>query len=398
MGHVKDWEQLNTSTKAVLPYNHVDGQPAPYKMAGAQVNQGLTMVLQMANDSIPQTAGLFAANMGDNPGLQSGVAIDSLKESGDTGTLDYFESQEIAITHTGRILVDAIPKVYDGSRMVRILSEDGSFDMEKLNDMIQDQQTGEITKLNDLSKGRYDVTCEVGKSFSSRQSEAVAAFTEIGGISPEIIQANMDVFLRNITAPGMDIAADRARAQLLQAGAIPEDQYTDEEIQKIQQMQAEAANQPQEPDAMMVMAQAEMQKAQMEGEKNQISMQKQQMDFEIKSAQTQLKQQQMQIDLQEKQAKFNLDQQKFEADAVIASQKQQLEQQKLQIQMAGGSEGQRQFDVTSEQNAAQFQSDIALRLTDMEMKYGQQLNGEVKSNMDLSMLSSSQLLEALENE
>lgn len=253
-------QTMNTNIDPVQQYNVDNTAPPPFKLGPSQINQGLAETAQSANDDVAQAAGLFAANLGDNPGLQSGVAIDSLKETGDTGTIDYYESQEIAICHTARILVDAIPRVYDATRQVRILGEDDTANMVFLNQKVIDNETGDVVTLNDLSVGKYDVTCTVGKSYKNRQQETVAAITEVATFDPTIMQEGGDILLGNITAPGMDLVAARKRQQLFNANLIPEDQWTDEEREQQQLAQQQQEQQPPTPEEMI--GQAELTKAQ----------------------------------------------------------------------------------------------------------------------------------------
>lgn len=329
-------QTMNTNTDPVQPWTPDPDNPrgGPFKIGASVINAGLAETAQSANQDITQASGLFASNMGENPGLQSGVAIDSLKEAGDTGTIDYFESQEIAICHTARILIDAIPKVYDTERQIRIINEDGSFDMQTINEqrtMIQDGQTGTIVKLNDLSKGRYDVTCDVGKTFKSRQEESVAAIIEMAQIDPTIIQEGGDILLANSNAPGLNKIGERKRRALFEAGRIPPEQWTEEEQQQVQEAQQQQQGQEQQPDPMMVAAQAEVQKAQAE-----------QMNAQNKQVEIQGNQQVSMAQLELDNKKIDLETQKFiragddkfNVDAAKIDQSQQaldLKAQKQQL-------------------------------------------------------------------
>ncbi len=309
-------QTMNTNNDPVQVWTHVADQPPPFKMGTSAINQGLAETAASANADVSQAAGLFAANMGDNPGLQSGVAIDALKESGDTGTIDYFESQEIAICHTARILVDAIPRAYDGARQVRILGEDNTVNMVQLNEKVRDQQTGDVVMLNDLSVGKYDVTCTVGKSFKNRQQETVAAITEVAGVDPTFLQEGADIFLSNITAPGMDLLAERKRAQLLRAGVIPEDQWTDEEREQAAQAAQTAQDQPPSPEQMI--GQAELMKAQTDQKTAELKQLEAQANFEI--AQKKLQQQDRKLDQSEAQLLFDRDKQRTDELTAVTLQ------------------------------------------------------------------------------
>jgi hypothetical protein len=284
---------MNINADPVQFFNPDGELPGPPQQnGGAQINPGLSRISEAMQNLVGMTAGMFAANMGDNPGLQSGVAIEALQDRGDAGSNKYILARTIAQRQTGRILVDTIPRVYLPSRQVRILQEDGSYDMETIGEEVIDTQTGRKVVLNDLSEGTYDVTCTTGPSFQNRQSQTVTALTEVGAIDPSVIQLGGDILLRNINAPGMEQLAARKRNELFKAGLIPEDQMTDEEKQQLQAQQ----QQPQQPDAMTIAAMAEDKKAQalmLDSETKQIdamaSAQESQTNSELKRQELQIK-------------------------------------------------------------------------------------------------------------
>lgn len=260
-GHEDTLATLNTNSDPVQFFNFDPDFPqVPQQNGGAQINPGLRTISEAMRSLIGQTAGMFAANMGDNPGLQSGVAIQQLQEKGDNGTFKYFDASEVAIGATGRVLVKAIPKVYDTERMVRVLYEDGTYEMQEINQTVIDNETGKVVRLNDLSQGVYDVVCSAGPAFKNRQQETLEMLIETAKVDPSILQIGGDVLLNNINSPAAKQLAERKRAMMLTQGLIPEEQMTDEEKQKM----AMQAQQGQQPDAAMILAQAEMLKAQAE--------------------------------------------------------------------------------------------------------------------------------------
>lgn len=323
-GHEDSISTMNVNADPVQIYNHVEGQPPPFDTGGAQVNPGLSKTSEDMKTVIRDVGGLHAANLGDNPNLQSGVAIKSLQAKGDVGSHKYIQAHERAIARTGRILVDAIPKVYDTRRQVRILKEDGSFDMTTLNDNVFDQQTQEWVTVNDVTKGKYDVTCTAGPSFDNRQEETVAAMTELGQVLPEAMQMGSDILLNSITSPGMDLLSARMRQMLFQQGMIPFEQMTDEEKMLFQQQQ----QQPPPPDPNMLLAQAEAEKAQADKEHNQVKLAIAQRETELKAMELQLKQGDQQLRQLETQIKAARESAENEAQLIenqIARQKFNLE-------------------------------------------------------------------------
>jgi hypothetical protein len=329
---------LNTNSDPVQFYNPDPMAPgSPQQNGGAQINPGLRTISETMRQMMGQTAGMFAASMGDNPGLQSGIAIERLQNKGDNGTIAYFKAQEIAIRHTARIIVDAIPRVYDSERQIRILKEDGSFDMVWLNQTVIDQQTGRPVTLNDLSVGQYDVICSSGPSFKNRQEEMVAALVEIANVDPTVIQLGGDILLHNISAPGMDKIAERKRQQLFASGVIPVEQMTDEEKQQYAQQQ-QNAQQQQDPAAILAQAevmkaQAEMVSAQTKQAEAQFNAQINQQKQQIEMAKLQQSGQRDYMSASQKQQQIDLDMQKKQQDLLLAMQEQQRKNDETMAKM-----------------------------------------------------------------
>jgi hypothetical protein len=294
-GHELQLQTLNTNADPVQFYNP-DPQAAnpPPQIGGAQINPGLRNISEAMRGIIGMSAGMFASNMGDNPGLQSGVAIERLQNKGDNGTHKYFKALEIAIGHTGKILVTSIPKVYDNERQMRLMYEDGTFEMKPINQEVIDMQTGKVVKVNDLSVGTYDVVCKAGPSFRNRQEQTLRTMIDLASVDPTILQLGGDLLLRNVVSPVADALAERRRAQMLAQGIIPESQMTDEEKQ---QMAMKAQTQGQQQDPNMILAMAEVKKAEAEA----------------------LNAQNNQMKLQLEAAKLELESRKFESTAAVST-------------------------------------------------------------------------------
>lgn len=222
------YETMNVSDDSVLQYEHQDGQVPPYKIGGAQINPGLESASASMEANLQSAAGIDQLT-GQPPGLQSGLAVDLKQKKGDTRNFKYTRSAKIARCHTGKILMRAIPRVYDTKRQVRVINEDQSFEMVTLNDAVIDEQTNERVEVIDLSKGVYDVICNISKSFKNRQSEMVSSLIEVAAIDPSILEIGRDVFYRNMTYPGSSVLADRVRQNMLLSGGIPAEEMTDEE-------------------------------------------------------------------------------------------------------------------------------------------------------------------------
>ena len=325
-----DYSQMNTDRAPVRIYN-ADPEAPPVNgqsyAGGPLPSQGLQTTIQNTQQMITASSNTFQAQQGNANAQQSGVAGLQQIEQGNVGNIKWFKDLEVTICQAGKILINAIPRVYDATRQVRILEDDGTSDIVTLNQAVFDNDTQTNVTLNDLSIGEYDVVCEVGPAFNSQQKESARSFEVMASINPEFAQSGMDLWLKNKKEPGMDLMAERFRVQLFNAGLIPETQWTDEERQQIEQQQAEAQQQPPQEDPLMVAARAEELKGQADMTQAQNKQAEIQGNQQIKMAELQLRNRQLDLKEQELQldaAKFQrAGQDKFNVDAANIQQGQQ---------------------------------------------------------------------------
>jgi hypothetical protein len=263
LGNVSDRkaaEEMSVSAKRVYLFTPDPAVPGPPMMGQTPgVSAGIQQAALNSLSDIQTSSARAPLQNGDIEQSLSGVAINALNSRSDTGTIKYFKSREIAQCYTAKVLINAIPNLYDSSSQKRILNEDGSYEMIDLNEMTLDQETGEAVFLNDLSQGKYDVTCEVGDMFANRQQETVKALNDLSKVVPGLGEMTADIMLQNISAPGVEIAAERVRNRMLQSGAIPQSQYTKEEKEELQKAMQAAQGQEKEltPDEKIAQAEVE---------------------------------------------------------------------------------------------------------------------------------------------
>ena len=311
--HKTKWETLNTNNEAVLPYDVDDQNPSPpFRIEGGLVNPGLESVSANMRANIQQSSGMFGANMGDNPFQQSGKALEIQVDQGNEGKEDYFNALVIAYERTAQLLINAYPRLIDTKRQVRLLNQDGTFDMVTLHDMIRDEETQQMVEINDLSQGIYDVTYDVGPGYKNQQQETIDAFLRMGEADPTFIQQGKDIMVNQLNAPGMSDMHERVREGMVQQGGIPESQLTDDEKAQLQEQAQNAQNQGPSPEEMI--GQAEMIKAQTD-------QQTAQFDQQVKGIELQQAQQKLDQDA----AKIQQTAQSAQIDAMFTAQKQQME-------------------------------------------------------------------------
>lgn len=215
------WETANVENHAFLEYDPVDGlSQAPQRQPFAGVPAGALQEALNASDDMKAIMGLHDASLGARSNETSGVAIQARQHEGDVSTFHYIDNLHRAIRHTGRILVDLIPKVYSAPRVVRILGHDDKPRMVPINQPVRqevagpDGQVRNVEKIYDLGAGRYDLTVRAGPSFSSAREQAVNAMIELIRAFPAAVPVLGDILVRNMDFAGADEISARLQALL----------------------------------------------------------------------------------------------------------------------------------------------------------------------------------------
>lgn len=255
-GLQKVWDEANVENFPYLPFNPDPNVPGgmPKREPPPDVPQSLIALAQLDNDDLKATMGQFDASLGAKGNETSGKAIIARQREGDNANFNYIDNLGRAVKYTGEILVDLIPHYYDTPRTIRILGEDGAEKYVQLYGEVLDKKTGQTVKVNDLSRGRYDVTVTVGPTFATQRMEAAELLTNIMQSAPDTAPILADLVVKNMDGPGTDEASKRLRRMAIKAGMVaPTDEDREEE-----------ANNPAPPNPA---AELEMRQKKLEGDK-----------------------------------------------------------------------------------------------------------------------------------
>jgi len=214
------WATANTKSHAYIEYD-TDApirQPMDSGPAAGALNEAL-----QTSDDMKAIIGLYDASLGARSNEVSGKAIMARQREGDVATFHFIDNLTRAIRHTGRILIDLIPRVYNKERIVRVIGEDGkSQQTVKVNgptpqmgedgQPVVDEQGEAIMALHDLTAGKYDLTVTSGPSFTTRREEAAAQMTELVRAFPQAAPFVADIMAKNFDWPGADEIAKRFEA------------------------------------------------------------------------------------------------------------------------------------------------------------------------------------------
>jgi hypothetical protein len=206
-GHENEWAQANVKSTSYLRYKQrdIDGQPAPapQRLQPEPPPAGVITAASVINDDLSAIMGIFDPNQMPTGNI-SGKALNGQQQQVDLTNFDYYDNLTRSISHTGKIILDLIPKIYDSQRVLRIIGDDGKPDMVTLNERTE---VGEV--LNDVTVGEYDVVMETGPGYNSKRQEAVNSMMQMLGADPTLMQTAGDLIFRNMDFPGADTIADR---------------------------------------------------------------------------------------------------------------------------------------------------------------------------------------------
>lgn len=243
-GYESMWANANIENRSVLLYNHDRQSPggAPQRVSPPAPPTALFQETQFAEGDMHGTTGIYPAALGARSNETSGKAILARQREADVGTVDFIDNLARSVTHCGRILLDLIPKVYDGERMMRILGEDDAIQFVTLNRVnprygvdaeapeyvtVLKDDKGRTHVLPDLSAGKYDVTVSTGPSFSTRREESRENMMAFLQAFPDAAGAAGDLFVKAQDWPGSDEMAKRLRRLAVAQGVAdpdPEDE------------------------------------------------------------------------------------------------------------------------------------------------------------------------------
>lgn len=207
-GFENDWAQANSSNKPFLVYKESGGAPPPMRQPPVSTNPGETSQSMQASDDIKATTGMFDPSLGNYSQATSGRQELILQSKGDRGNFAFSDNLVRSIRHAGRILIKAIPKVYDTNRIIRLRFPDESEDFVEINKTIYDEQTGEEIKVHDLGAGEFDLIVKPGPSYATQRMQAADTITQfiqaLGGTNPSAAAALTMLAAKNMDWPESD--------------------------------------------------------------------------------------------------------------------------------------------------------------------------------------------------
>ena len=274
-----NWLTANTQSHAYLQYARGSQPPMRQPLDGGQAAGAMSEALA-ASDDMKQVIGLNDASLGLRSNETSGRAIMARQREGDVSTFHFIDNLSRSIRQVGCVLLDLIPKVYNGERIVRIIGENNVESNAKIGQRPegapapQPQPAGTppgTEHIYDLGLGRYDVAVDTGPSFTTKREETAQQMTEMVRAFPQAMPLVGDILVEAMDWPRAPEIADRLKAMLPQQinkGIPPElEQQMQQGMQRIQQLEQENQQLKQKAELEAMKLQMDQQKIQIEAYK-----------------------------------------------------------------------------------------------------------------------------------
>lgn len=166
------------------------------------IQQALMSDVAMNTQDMKDVTGIQDASLGINGNETSGRAIMARQREGDTASFTYYDNGNASLLEGGDVMNQLIPQIYDSTRVVRVIGEDESIKLQKINDPYDPASP-------DLSVGKYDVAITTGPSYTTRRVEAADAMMQAIQVWPQLIPIAGDIIVKAQNWPGADQLAQR---------------------------------------------------------------------------------------------------------------------------------------------------------------------------------------------
>lgn len=217
-GYEHIWSTANTENHPFLPYNPDPkaGSALPQRQTPPVASAGLAELTREAAEDMKAVTGVYDASLGARSNETSGRAIQARQREGDVGSFVYIVNFSRSIRHTGSVVVDLVPHIYDTARTLRIVGEDGKVDLVQINQVGGLADDGQpLDKIqNDVTVGAYDVAMEMGPSYTTRREAALDGMIQLVQAAPQLAPLVLDLLAKAQDWPMADKIAKRIRTML----------------------------------------------------------------------------------------------------------------------------------------------------------------------------------------
>ena len=359
-GYEEMYEQQNSHDSPYYLQNLLDsqGNELPLgplgKKGGPQVPQAAQFLLGAADQAVGQSVGGgVTPEQMINPQVTNDQ-LQSVRQQLDIQAQLYKDHLEYAYRREGKICASIWSEIIDNEQVLDIIEKDGTESTVEVNKMSTDFAKMDNPIEIDMSNADMDVFTDVGPSFAEEKgkvrNEMMALLEK--PIDPQDQKIAQWTYIMNLEGSAYEPMRKNARKQMVLGGYIEGEMLTDDDKEILE---AESQK-PQQPDPMMVAAQAEQEKAVAANKEADNKTQQVQMDAQVKMA-----------DIEHRNRVLDLDVQKFMRE----------KDDKYNVEAAKIQQNQQKID----DDRADKQAKNAIEISKLELEAGRDLNAELQNNM-----------------
>ena len=246
------WGRANQESLAYLEYDPVSiaGTPVgpPQRAQPPQASSAIMQAVQLAENDIMQSMGIYQPSLGAQSNETSGRALLLRQKQSESGNFHYQDNLNRSIRQVGRIVVDMIPSIYDRQRVIRILGEDGTPKTVNVDPNLPQASANTdnpgIDSIYNPTIGEYDVVCDAGPSYATKRDEAANMMLSLTQANPTLFQTIGDLMIKNMDWPGAEEISKRLQALLPpQLQQMQDGTKVDPQMMQAQQMMDQMAQQ-----------------------------------------------------------------------------------------------------------------------------------------------------------
>ena len=165
---MNDFETKWAQPGVAIPYDPTDGPPVP--ISPTPLPNELYQNETAAKSDIAHCLGLYEMMMGNaSAAPQTYKATVSLDEFGQRKIKSKLADIEGSLTRVGEVAISLIQQLYTQEKVFRIINPNNSMNEYVINKRLYDDKTGEVSVMNDMSIGKYDVIVVAGSTLPSNR-------------------------------------------------------------------------------------------------------------------------------------------------------------------------------------------------------------------------------------
>jgi hypothetical protein len=259
-GHQGIWARDNIENYPYLlvnPITGVDGNPVPAGPIAytkpADLPPTLATLLQVTEQDMQELLG-NGQNAERIVSNVSSKTVEMVQNQIDMQTFIYASNAAKARKRGGEIWLSMARELYtEKGRKMKAIGEDGKQTTVELRTPKGLDENGEVLEAHNLENVKFDVVATTGPSSQSRRASTVRALTQMLSITQDPATADVltSMAMMNMDGEGVADVRDYFRQKMVRAGVV---KPTDEEAQ---QMQAEASQKQEDPQATALKGMAE---------------------------------------------------------------------------------------------------------------------------------------------